>query len=162
MLDRFNLTVEAGQTVALCGASGSGKSTTIGLVERFYDPAAGTVTLDGHDITSLDLQCLRGSMSMVSQEPRLFAGSVAENIAYGKPGASRAEVEVAARSANAHDFIVSFPDGYDTQVGAAGTQLSGGQKQRVAIARAIIKNPAVLLLDEATSALDNESEKVRV
>ena len=160
VMNGFNLVVEAGQTVALCGASGSGKSTTIQLVERFYDPAGGTVMLDGQDIKTLNLSWLRQQIGLVSQEPTLFSGTIAENIAYGKPGSSREEVEAAARSANAHDFILSFPDGYDTDVGSAGTQLSGGQKQRVAIARAIVKNPSVLLLDEATSALDNESEKV--
>ena len=153
VMDDFNLTVEAGQTVALCGASGSGKSTTILLVERFYDPAAGTVTLDGRDLKVLNLVWLRQQIGLVSQEPTLFSGTIADNIAYGKPGCTREEVQEAAKSANAHDFITSFPDGYDTDVGSAGTQLSGGQKQRVAIARAIIKNPSVLLLPNGTALM---------
>ena len=160
VMDGFDLVAEPGETVAICGASGSGKSTAIQLLERFYDPSAGQVLLDGVDIRELDQQWLREQLGLVSQEPRLFAGTIAENIAYGQPGVTQAEVEDAARAANAHEFITAFPEGFDTQVGAAGTQLSGGQKQRVAIARALIKQPAVLLLDEATSALDNESEAV--
>eukprot|EP01050_Picozoa_sp_SAG11_P009445 SAG11_NODE_887_length_6694_cov_21.780440_5_plen_432_part_00 len=159
VMNGFSLTVEAGQTVALCGASGSGKSTTIQLVERFYDPESGSVSLDGQDLKTLNLSWLRQQVGLVSQEPTLFAGTIGENIAYGKPGATPEEIQAAAKSANAHNFITKFPDGYNTDCGSAGTQLSGGQKQRVAIARAIIKNPSVLLLDEATSALDNESEK---
>jgi ATP-binding cassette subfamily B (MDR/TAP) protein 1 len=156
----YNLNIEAGTTVALVGASGSGKSTAIQLVERFYDPDQGSVTLDGADLKDLNVAWLRQQIGLVGQEPVLFSGTIAENIAYGKPGASRAEVEAAAKMSNAHDFIMEFPSGYDTDVGEKGGQLSGGQKQRVAIARAMIKNPAVLLLDEATSALDTESERV--
>jgi ATP-binding cassette subfamily B (MDR/TAP) protein 1 len=156
----YSLVVEAGQTVALCGASGSGKSTAIQLVERFYDPDQGSVTLDGVDLRKLNVRWLRQQIGLVSQEPVLFSGTIAENIAYGKPGATRADVEAAAKMANAHDFIMEFPSGYDTDVGEKGGQLSGGQKQRVAIARAMVKNPAVLLLDEATSALDTKSERV--
>jgi len=156
----YNLSVEAGKTVALCGASGSGKSTAIQLMERFYDPDQGSVTLDGVDLKDLNVTWLRQQIGLVSQEPVLFSGTIAENIAMGKPGATRAEVEAAAQMSNAHDFILEFPDGYDTDVGEKGGQLSGGQKQRVAIARAMIKDPAVLLLDEATSALDTESERV--
>ena len=156
----YNLTVEAGKTVALCGASGSGKSTAIQLIERFYDPSSGSVLLDGVDLRELNVRWLREQIGLVSQEPVLFSGTIAENIGMGKPGSTREEVEAAAKMANAHAFISKFPDGYNTNVGEKGGQLSGGQKQRVAIARAMIKNPAVLLLDEATSALDTESERV--
>ncbi|GLE06656.1 hypothetical protein PINS_up016050 [Pythium insidiosum] len=161
VLRHYNLTIEAGETVAFCGPSGGGKSTCISLIERFYDPVKGRVTLDGHDIRTLHLQWLRAQIGLVGQEPTLFIGTIAENIAYGLASPpSRAEVEEAARMANAHAFITQFPDGYDTQVGMKGEKLSGGQKQRIAIARAILKNPSILLLDEATSALDSESEKV--
>ena len=157
----YTLSIGAGQACALCGPSGSGKSTIIQLLERFYDPQSGVVMLDGADLRTLNLRWLRSQIGLVGQEPTLFIGSVAENIAYGKPGASRDEIEAAARMANAHSFIAhDLQHGYETEVGQGGAKLSGGQKQRVAIARAIIKQPAVLLLDEATSALDNESEKV--
>jgi ATP-binding cassette subfamily B (MDR/TAP) protein 1 len=156
----YDLNVGRGQTVALVGASGSGKSTAIALLERFYDPLSGSVTLDGHDVRGLSLPWLRERISLVSQEPVLFSGTIAENIALGRPGATRAEVEAAAKSANAFDFISNFPRGFDTEVGDRGAQVSGGQKQRIAIARAILRDPDVLLLDEATSALDNESERV--
>lgn len=157
----YTLQIKAGQMCALCGPSGSGKSTIIQLVERFYDPQSGTVMLDGVDLRSLNVRWLRQQLSLVGQEPVLFVGSVFENIAYGKEGATQADVEEAARLANAHSFIIeNLGDGYNTEVGMRGGKLSGGQKQRVAIARAIIKKPAVLLLDEATSALDNESERI--
>ncbi|OWZ18023.1 ABC transporter [Phytophthora megakarya] len=156
----YCLKITRGQTVALVGASGSGKSTAISLMERFYDPAAGVVTLDGHNLKELNLQWLRENVSLVSQEPVLFAGTIAENIELGKPGSSREEIIEAAKKANAFDFISNFPGGFDTDVGDRGAQVSGGQKQRIAIARAILRDPAVLLLDEATSALDNESERV--
>ncbi|KDO21248.1 hypothetical protein SPRG_21334, partial [Saprolegnia parasitica CBS 223.65] len=156
----YSLTIHAGQTLALVGGSGSGKSTAIGLLERFYDPASGAVFLDGHDLRSLNVQSLRSHISIVSQEPVLFAGTIADNIATGKPNATMAEIEDAAKKANAHDFIMRFPNGYETTVGDRGVQVSGGQKQRIAIARAIIRDPAVLLLDEATSALDTESERI--
>ena len=156
----YNLKIKSGQTVALVGASGSGKSTAISLLERFYDPAGGSVTLDGKDLRDLSLTSLREHISLVSQEPVLFAGTIADNIAMGKPGATRNEVVQAAKSANAHGFIMQFPDGYESQVGDRGARVSGGQKQRIAIARAILRDPEVLLLDEATSALDNESERV--
>ncbi|KDO25357.1 hypothetical protein SPRG_09182 [Saprolegnia parasitica CBS 223.65] len=156
----YSLTVRAGQTLALVGGSGSGKSTAISLLERFYDPVSGAVFLDGHDLRSINVQSLRSHISIVSQEPVLFAGSIADNIATGKPGATKAEIEDAAKKASAHDFIMRFPNGYDTAVGDRGVQVSGGQKQRIAIARAIIRDPAVLLLDEATSALDTESERI--
>ncbi|KAH9082454.1 hypothetical protein Ae201684P_009779 [Aphanomyces euteiches] len=156
----YSLTIPSGTTVALVGASGSGKSTAIGLLERFYDPLEGTIFIDGADIKKLNLHWLRTHVSLVSQEPVLFAGSIRDNIATGKPDASFEDIVAAAKMANAHDFIMRFPDGYDTSVGERGTQVSGGQKQRIAIARAILRDPAVLLLDEATSALDNESERI--
>ena len=158
----LSLHIPPGTTMALCGASGSGKSTVIQLLERFYDPMSGVITLDGMDIKTLNVRWLRSQLGLVGQEPVLFQGTVAQNIAYGKlSGASQAEIEEAAKAANAHGFITSdLQDGYDTQVGLKGGFLSGGQKQRVAIARALIKKPAVLLLDEATSALDNKSEAV--
>ncbi|KAJ1475715.1 ATP-binding cassette transporter [Baffinella frigidus] len=156
----FSLVVEAGTTVALVGASGSGKSTVVSLVERFYDPDSGSVKMDGVDIRELNVRWLREQIGLVGQEPVLFAGTIADNIANGKVGATREEVEEAAKMANAYSFIMEFPAGFETDVGQKGGQLSGGQKQRVAIARAMIKNPSILLLDEATSALDTTSEKV--
>lgn len=161
----YSLVIPAGKTVALCGPSGSGKSTIIQLIERFYDPLEGVVCLDGVDIKTLNVRWLRSQLGLVSQEPVLFQGTVAENIAYGKPAAvgeaTTAEIEEAATMANAHAFITQkLAEGYATNVGLRGGKLSGGQKQRIAIARALIKKPAVLLLDEATSALDNESERI--
>ncbi|KAG7391669.1 Antigen peptide transporter 2 [Phytophthora boehmeriae] len=156
----YNLKITPGQTVALVGASGCGKSTAIALLERFYDPQAGVVTLDGVDLRDLSLPWLRDRISLVSQEPVLFAGTIADNIALGKPGASREQVVQAAAEASALEFIRNLPDGFDTNVGDRGAQLSGGQKQRVALARAILRDPDILLLDEATSALDNASERM--
>ncbi|CAM6075034.1 unnamed protein product [Sphagnum tenellum] len=156
----FNLQIPAGRTVALVGSSGSGKSTVVALLERFYDPSAGQVLIDGVDIKNLQLKWLRNQIGLVSQEPALFATSIVANILYGKDHSSMEEVIEAAKSANAHNFISQLPDGYETQVGERGVQLSGGQKQRIAIARTMLKKPPVLLLDEATSALDAESEKV--
>ncbi|KAI9128620.1 hypothetical protein K1719_000103 [Acacia pycnantha] len=158
VLKDFNLTVESGTTVALVGASGSGKSTAIGLVQRFYDADEGFVKVDGVDIRSLQLKWIRGKMGLVSQEAALFGTSIKENIIFGKADATMEEVIAAAMAANAHNFIRQLPEGYETRIGERGGLLSGGQKQRIAIARAIIKNPVILLLDEATSALDSESE----
>ncbi|CAN6176049.1 unnamed protein product [Urochloa humidicola] len=159
VLVNFSLRVPAGRTVALVGPSGSGKSTVIALLERFYDPSAGEVALDGVDIRRLRLKWLRAQMGLVSQEPALFATSIWENIKFGKEDATEEEVMAAAKAANAHSFISQLPRGYDTQVGERGIQMSGGQKQRIAIARAILKSPKILLLDEATSALDTSSER---
>ncbi|CAI5529605.1 unnamed protein product [Closterium sp. Naga37s-1] len=160
IFEDLSLAIAAGTTVAIVGSSGSGKSTVVALVERFYDPLAGAVYLDGRDIRSLQLKWLRDQIGLVSQEPALFATSIKENIMYGKDGSTMEEVQAAAKVANAHDFISALPEGYNTQVGERGVQMSGGQKQRIAIARAILRNPAILLLDEATSSLDAESEKV--
>eukprot|EP00978_Attheya_sp_CCMP212_P034494 scaffold144716_cov61-Attheya_sp.AAC.2 len=156
----FSLKIEAGKTVALVGPSGSGKSSVIQLIERFYDPSYGSVLLDGTDIRDLNVKWLREQVGLVSQEPALFARSIKENIAYGCPGVTDEQIVAAATMANAHNFISSFSKGYDTQVGDKGSQMSGGQKQRIAIARILIKNPKILLLDEATSALDSESESI--
>ncbi|XP_052792183.1 ATP-dependent translocase ABCB1-like isoform X2 [Mya arenaria] len=162
VLQGLNLDVGQGQTVALVGSSGCGKSTTVQLTERFYEPEGGSVCLDGHNLTDLNLQWLRSQIGIVSQEPTLFDRTIAQNIAYGDNNRDipMDEIIAAARKANIHDFIASLPDGYDTNVGEKGAQLSGGQKQRVAIARALVRNPKILLLDEATSALDTESEKI--
>ncbi|RUS84570.1 hypothetical protein EGW08_007665 [Elysia chlorotica] len=162
VLQGLTFKVTPGQTLALVGSSGCGKSTSVQLIERFYDAANGSVKLDDHDIKGLNLQWLRQQIGIVSQEPVLFDRSIAENIAYGDNTrvVSMDEIIEAARGANIHNFISELPDGYSTNVGAKGTQLSGGQKQRVAIARALVRNPKILLLDEATSALDTESEKI--
>ncbi|KAJ1392852.1 P-loop containing nucleoside triphosphate hydrolase [Sesbania bispinosa] len=160
ILQGLNLKVQAGKTVGLVGGSGSGKSTIISLLERFYDPVCGEILLDGYDIKRLHLKWLRSLMGLVNQEPILFATSIKENILFGKEGASMEAVTSAAKAANAHDFIIKLPNGYETQVGQLGAQLSGGQKQRIAIARALIRDPKILLLDEATSALDSQSERL--
>ncbi|XP_038978077.1 ABC transporter B family member 11-like [Phoenix dactylifera] len=156
----FSLFIENGMTVALVGESGSGKSTVVSLIERFYDPQAGEVLIDGINIKEYQLRWLRGKIGLVSQEPVLFASSIRDNIAYGQDDATTEEIRAAAELANAAKFIDKMPQGIDTMVGEHGTQLSGGQKQRIAIARAILKNPRILLLDEATSALDAESEHI--
>ncbi|XP_078600013.1 uncharacterized protein LOC144875108 [Branchiostoma floridae x Branchiostoma japonicum] len=157
VLKEVSFAVEPGKVVALVGPSGGGKSTIVSLIERFYDPNSGTILLGGHDLSTLDPKWFRQHISMVSQEPTLFATTIKENIAYGRE-ATDEEIEDAARQANAHQFISEFEEGYDTMVGERGVRLSGGQKQRVAIARSLIMNPTILLLDEATSALDAESE----
>ncbi|KAK3142953.1 hypothetical protein QOZ80_4BG0354900 [Eleusine coracana subsp. coracana] len=159
VLDEFSLRAKAGSTVAVIGPSGSGKSTVVWLVQRFYDPVGGKVTVGSIDVRELDLKWLRGECAMVGQEPALFSGSIRENIGFGNPKASWAEIEEAGKEANIHKFVAGLPQGYDTQVGESGVQLSGGQKQRIAIARAIVKQSRILLLDEASSALDLESEK---
>jgi len=146
--------------MAIVGQRGSGKSTIVGLIERFYDPLKGTVRIDGRDIKTFNLRSLRKHIALVGQEPILFAGSIRDNILYGKDNATEAEMIEAAKAANAHGYISALEQGYETNCGDRGAQLSGGQKQRVAIARAIIKNPRILLLDEATSALDSQSEQI--
>ncbi|XP_068667390.1 putative multidrug resistance protein [Aristolochia californica] len=156
----LSLKIDAGKTVALVGQSGSGKSTIIGLIERFYDPMKGSVEIDGHDIKTYNLRYIRSQIALVSQEPTLFAGTIRENITYGRENASESEIMEAAAQANAQEFISSMKDGYDTYCGERGVQLSGGQKQRIALARAILKKPSILLLDEATSALDSVSESL--
>jgi len=157
----FTLHIPSGKTVALVGESGSGKSTIISLLERFYNPDSGTISLDGVEIKSLKVNWLRDQIGLVGQEPVLFNDTIRANIAYGKHGeVTEEELIKVAKAANAHEFISSLPQGYDTTVGERGVQLSGGQKQRVAIARAILKDPRILLLDEATSALDAESERI--
>ncbi len=158
VLSDINLTIRPGEKVALVGPSGGGKTTMCNLIPRFYDPTQGEILLDGQNIRGVTLESLRGSVGVVQQDVYLFSGSVYENIAYGRPGASRQEVVEAAKLAGAHEFIEELKDGYDTYVGERGVKLSGGQKQRISIARVFLKAPKVLLLDEATAALDNESE----
>uniref|UniRef100_A0A4W6C9P8 ATP-binding cassette, sub-family B (MDR/TAP), member 4 n=1 Tax=Lates calcarifer TaxID=8187 RepID=A0A4W6C9P8_LATCA len=160
ILNNMSLSVKSGQTIALVGSSGCGKSTTIQLLQRFYDPQEGSVCIDGHDIRTLNIRYLREMIGVVSQEPILFATTITENIRYGRPDVTQSEIEQAAKEANAYDFIMKLPDKFETQVGDRGTQMSGGQKQRIAIARALVRNPKILLLDEATSALDAESETI--
>ncbi|XP_063099468.1 ATP-dependent translocase ABCB1 isoform X1 [Cavia porcellus] len=160
ILKGLNLKVQSGQTVALVGNSGCGKSTTVQLLQRLYDPTEGTVTIDGQDIRTINVRYLREIIGVVSQEPVLFATTIAENIRYGRENVTMEEIEKAVKEANAYDFIMKLPHKFDTLVGERGAQLSGGQKQRIAIARALVRNPKILLLDEATSALDTESEAV--
>ena len=159
VIDHLNLAIRPGETIALVGPSGGGKTTTCSLLPRFYDVQGGSITIDGQDVRSVTQESLRQAIGLVQQDVYLFDGTIGENIAYGRPGASQAEIEEAARRANIHEFIASLPEGYDTVVGERGSRLSGGQKQRVAIARVFLKDPAILILDEATSALDNESEE---
>lgn len=158
VFEHLNLTIHKGEKVAIVGPSGGGKTTLCNLIPRFYDTTGGTITIDGTDIRKMTLKSLREQIGMVQQEVYLFSGTVYENIAYGKPGASREAVEEAAKKAGAHEFILELKDGYDTYVGERGVKLSGGQKQRISIARVFLKNPSIIILDEATSALDNESE----
>ncbi len=160
VLDDISFEAPPGAVIALLGATGCGKSTVINLVPRFYDPTAGRITIDGHDIRHVTLDSLRDQIGIVLQESTLFAATIRENIAFGCPGADDAAVVEAARSAQAHEFISSFPDGYDTYVGERGVTLSGGQRQRVAIARALLKNPRILILDDATASVDTQTEQL--
>ncbi len=157
-LNGVSFQVQPGEMIGLVGHSGAGKSTLINLITRFYDPNEGTIEIDGHDSRDIRIKALRQQVGVVLQDPFLFAGTIAENIGYSKPGASRHEVIAAAKAANAHDFIIKFPDGYDTMVGERGARVSGGERQRISIARAILKNPRILILDEATSSVDTETE----
>jgi ATP-binding cassette subfamily B protein len=158
-LDDFSLSIKPGETVALVGPSGAGKTSVIQLILRFYDPEEGRITLDGVALAEMARHEYRQALALVPQEPAIFAASARENIRFGRPEASNAEIEAAARAAHADDFIARLPQGYDTYLGERGVMLSGGQKQRIAIARAILRDAPVLLLDEATSALDAESER---
>lgn len=160
VLEHIDLYVPAGEYVALVGPSGIGKSTLCSLIPRFYEVSAGRVLVDGQDVRRLHLKSLRDNIGIVQQDVYLFAGTVYDNIAYGRPGADADAVIEAAKNANAHEFIMELPQGYDTDIGQRGIKLSGGQKQRLSIARVFLKNPPILIFDEATSALDNESEKV--
>ncbi len=159
VLQNVSFQIPAGRSIALVGPSGGGKTTICNLLPRFYDVTGGRITIDGKDVRDLTLKSLRNNIGIVQQDVYLFCGTIKENIAYGKPGASMDEIVDAAKRANIHDFVMSLPDGYDTYVGERGTRLSGGQKQRISIARVFLKNPPILILDEATSALDNESER---
>ena len=160
VLRHINLDIEAGSYVALVGSSGGGKTTLCSLIPRFYDVTGGSIKIDGKDIRDIKLKSLRDHIGIVQQDVYLFAGTVIENISYGKPGSTREEIIEAAKLANAHDFIMELPNGYDTDIGQRGIKLSGGQKQRLSIARVFLKNPPILIFDEATSALDNESENI--
>lgn len=159
VLHHISLTIPRGQSVALVGPSGGGKSTVCSLIPRFYDVSAGTITIGGTDIRTVSLQSLRQNIGIVQQDVYLFSGTIRENISYGKPDATDEEIRRAASLADLEEFIESLPDGYDTYVGERGTRLSGGQKQRISIARIFLRDPKILILDEATSALDNESER---
>ena len=154
----ITLHIAAGEILALVGPSGAGKSTLFNLIPRFYDPAGGSIRIDGRDLRSVTQESLRAQMAIVPQETILFGGTIRENILYGRLDATEAEMIAAAQAANAHDFIMEFPRQYETVVGERGARLSGGQRQRIAVARALLKDPRILLLDEATSSLDNDSE----
>jgi ATP-binding cassette subfamily B protein len=158
VLTDVDIDVEPGQTVALLGATGSGKSTIINLLPRFYDPSSGSISIDGYDLRDIKLDSLRTQIGIVLQETILFAGTIRENIAYGKPDASFQDIEAAAKAAAAHEEIMAFPDAYETPVGERGATLSGGQKQRIAIARAMLLNPRILILDDSTSSVDLVTE----
>jgi ATP-binding cassette subfamily B protein len=158
VLDDVSFVAEPGQTVALLGATGSGKSTIINLIPRFYDASAGAVLIDGHDIRDVTIDSLRAQIGIVLQETNLFSGTIRDNIAFGRPDATLEQVQAAARAASAHEFIMSFAQGYDTPVGERGTTLSGGQKQRIAIARALLLDPRLLILDDSTSSVDLMTE----
>jgi ATP-binding cassette subfamily B protein len=158
VLKNVSFEVQPGQTVALLGATGSGKTTIINLLPRFYDPTEGRITIDGYDLRQVTLDSLRSQIGIVLQETTLFAGTIRENIAFGKPEASLEEIVAAAKAAAAHDFVLSFPQGYDTPVGERGATLSGGQKQRIAIARALLLDPRILILDDSTSSVDLSTE----
>ena len=160
VLSNVTLSVEAGEYIALVGPSGAGKTTLCSLIPRFYDINSGSIKIDEKDIRDIKLKSLRQNIGIVQQDVYLFAGSVMENIRYGKPEASEEKIIQAAKNANAHEFIMSLPDGYNTYIGQRGIKLSGGQKQRLSIARVFLKNPPILIFDEATSALDNESERI--
>jgi subfamily B ATP-binding cassette protein MsbA len=160
VLKNINLDIKPGEIVALVGPSGAGKSTLFNLIPRFYDPTQGTISIDGYHLREITQQNLREQIGLVPQETLLFGGTIHENIAYGRLDATNDEVIAAAKAANAHEFILASPQGYDTVVGERGVKLSGGQRQRIAIARAILKDPRILLLDEATSSLDSESEEL--
>ena len=159
VLKNLSLEIRAGEFVALVGASGVGKTTLCSLIPRFYDATAGDILIDGRNVRDIRPQSLRQNIGIVQQDVYLFAGTVAENLRYGKPDASLDEIIEAAKLAHAHDFIMALPNGYDTEIGERGVKLSGGQKQRLSIARVFLKNPPILIFDEATSALDNESER---
>lgn len=160
ILTNFNLKVEAGQTVAIVGTAGSGKSTVLALLVRFYEPSSGRILLDGNDLKNFNLRWLRSHIGMVPQEPVLFSTSIRNNIIYGRHNATEAEIKEASRMANAHHFISSLPHGYDTIIGEQGIQLTSGQRLRIAIARTVLKNAPLLLIDEPTSSLEAESSKV--
>jgi ATP-binding cassette, subfamily B, bacterial len=159
VLKDISFKVEPGEMIGLVGPSGAGKSTTINLLCRFYDVTEGAIEIDGIDIRDVTLRSLRDQIGVVLQEPFLFHGTIAENIAYGNPGATREEIIRASKAANAHEFVMRFPEGYDTMAGERGTRLSGGERQRISIARAILKNPRILILDEATASVDTEAEE---
>ena len=160
VLRNLSLDVKAGEYVALVGSSGVGKSTLCSLIPRFYEATSGTIAIDGKNIKNMTLKSLRRNIGIVQQDVYLFAGTVLDNIRYGKPDATDEEILEAAKNANAHEFIMSLPEGYNTDIGQRGVKLSGGQKQRLSLARVFLKNPPILIFDEATSALDNESERV--
>jgi ABC-type multidrug transport system fused ATPase/permease subunit len=159
-LDVIDLCVEPNQVIALIGPTGSGKSSLVSLIPRFYDPSQGSVLVDGNDVRKVELRSLRSQIGIVLQTSLLFAETIAENIAYGRPDAGQEEIEAAAKAAQAHDFIMQLPDGYQTVIGERGVTLSGGQRQRVAIARALLLDPRILVLDDSTSSVDTETERL--